>query len=194
MPHVVFARTVIVSHIERIGRYARSIPVSIGLGQIMSVRVTQQIGESVPWPLSEGCLQGIVGAVILVRNLNDAREVRELAEVGPADVLAGRAYRRSRARSRAHGGRYGRGREGNAARSRLCCPAGAKSRRINIVEPHEIDAAAPHVRHLQRHVIGESVLQAEVPFTRIGPLEVRIDRQNSTGLIVGRYTERRIAA
>ena len=115
-----------------------------------------------PRSLGEGRLQGVVGTDFLVGDLNDVRQVRELAEVWPAQILAGCVDRRCGAGGRADRSGYGCGASGSAV-SRLLWPAGAQCGGVDVVEAHQTHAVAADIGKLQGYIVAERMLETEVP-------------------------------
>src|SRR5215831_20733069 len=96
MPNIVAAIAIIGPHLEQVGGKRRTVPIATGLVECVRPRIAQNIRHAMPWPLRQGGLQSVIVAEILVRDVIDIRQIRELAEIRSSEILAGGATGSSR--------------------------------------------------------------------------------------------------
>src|ERR1700692_3750528 len=65
---------------------------------------------------------------------------------------------------------------------------------IGIIHAQQSHSMASNVSKLQGEVVGESVLQAEVPGWRVGSAQIGINRQDRAGIVVRFRVRRRVAS
>src|SRR6202035_3818531 len=139
------AAGVIGSHVEEVGRKGGTVPIATGLVQSVRPRIADQIGEAMPGPLGQGDLQSVVVTDVLVGDIVDAGQIRELSEIGAVEVLASRAGGCGRANK-------GCWRVGSVAEW-PGPPARTRSWRVNVIQSDESCAVGSNIGDLQREIV-----------------------------------------
>ena len=170
MTDIVVAGAVVRPDVEQVRWKSGAVPITAGLIQSVRPGVAHNVRHTVPRTLGESDLQSVVVTEVLIRNVIDVREIWELAEVRPFEVLARGAARTRRSDDL-------RRRERSIARcsGRARQPTGTGKWCVDVAE-------------------SECVLKAQVPRAGVRPAKVGSDCSNRARLVIRGGVQWRVAA